>query len=185
MSIQVAGHTELCPLKTFAGEPIYQSETPTEQDVKERLKKYYWPYHHKLQQWISKTRNKFGLAIVYEAHSIKSRVPRLFDGILPDLNLGTFDGRSCHAELEELVWENMQASNYAQARNERFKGGYITRFYGQPGKNVFTLQMEIAQHCYLDESTRKIDGEKFAQLQEFLHGLTENIISWGNTYGKV
>ena len=179
------GNSELCPLLTFANEAIYRDQPPGREEINERLKKYYFPYHQRLERWIAESKEKYGMALIYEAHSIKWEVPRFFEGKLADLNLGTFDGKSCDGHLEQIVWHAMQDSNYSCVNNARFKGGYITRRYGRPSESVFTLQMEISQSCYLNEGTLQIEARKFEELQAFLKGLLEKIILWVTTYGKV
>ena len=180
-----ADESELCPTKTFSHEAIYKGAPPGADEVNERLEKYYWPYHNRLKEWITEAKESFGMALIYEAHSIKSQVPRFFEGKLADLNLGTFDGKSCDERLEEIVWQEMQDSNYSCVSNGRFKGGYITRHYARASESVFTLQMEISQSCYLNEETLQVVAPKFDELQGFLKGLFEKIILWVTTYGKV
>ena len=110
--------TGVCPLYTFADEKIYIDSPPDSNDIQSRLKKYYQPYHDKLSSWIESSISANGLAVIYEAHSIKSIVPKLFKGTLPDINLGTNDGLSCALELAQLVWGQTQNGSYSSVMND-------------------------------------------------------------------
>lgn len=167
------GQTEtgLCPIRSFAGEPLYLSgEVLAQGEVESRVNKYWRPYHQKLASEIQRLRKQHGFAIVWDAHSIKSAVPRLFSGYLPDLNLGTALGRSCSSFLEEAVTHILTAqSGFSVACNGRFTGGAITRHYGQPSSNVHALQMEIAQRTYMHETNDcSFDEERAAGLRPLL-----------------
>jgi len=180
-----ADNTALCPLTSFERHNIYQRNEPSSDEVQQRLEKYYFPYHHKIAQWIEDAKNEFGFALIYDAHSIKSQLPRFFEGTLPDLNLGTASGQSCHPELQDIVFEHLIKSPYDAVCNDRFKGGYITRHYGNPAVKVFTLQMEISQACYLNETDFSIDNDSFLRLQSSLKELFNKIITWVKHYGQL
>lgn len=154
------GHqeTSLCPDSTFAGEPIYQAGLlPDQAQVSDRLERYWRPYHDALSEKLQSIREQHGFAVLWDAHSIASRVPRLFKGRLPDLNLGTADGVSCERRVADAVYQVMSESDYTAVRDGRFKGGYITRAYGAPARGIHALQMELAQSAYMDE-----DGSEWA-----------------------
>ena len=150
-----ASNTELCPLTTFADAAIYaQGKQPDSFEIERRLRDYWQPYHHKLATEIEAIKAKHGFCIVLDAHSIRSRVPRFFEGVLADLNLGTADGTSCDSTLAEKVFAVLDGSpGFTAANNGRFEGGYITRHYGQPAQQVHALQLEIGQSCYMDENS--------------------------------
>lgn len=160
--------TGLCPEQTFSGEDIYAAGGVTEQEKAERLSHYWQPYHARIDAVLAAMRAKHGYALLWDAHSIPSTVPRLFDGELPELNIGTNDGRSCAAPIEAAVVGAARASAYSVAVNQRFKGGYITRHYGSPGDGVHAIQLEIAQRAYMDEATTVFDAEKAGRLREAL-----------------
>ena len=144
--------TGLCPVSSFAGEALYRDRsTPDDDEVKSRIKDYWQPYHRKLQQLLDANIRRFGFAILYDCHTIRSRVPRLFKGQLPDLNLGTAAGDSCAADIENRLGHFLQKQPFDYAINGRFIGGYITRFYGKPANNVHAIQMELTQRNYMDE----------------------------------
>ena len=174
--------SRLCPKTTFTGEPLYLKKSPNSEETKQRLSRYYLPYHDQLNYWIQETLNRYKVAVIYEAHSIKSQLPRLFQGQLSELNLGTNSGQSCSPELQKIVWSYLQKSSYTSVKNERFKGGYITRHYGQPENGFHTLQMEITQSCYMDENTLEINQHEFQKLQCFLKTLITAIINWTKQY---
>jgi N-formylglutamate deformylase len=158
--------TGLCPLRTFAGDAIYADEPSI--DVASRVHRYWRPYHRKIEETLRRLRARHGLALLWDAHSIASRVPMLFDGELPVLNIGTFDGQSCSAGRLAAVVEAAQASPYSAAVNARFKGGYVTRHYGDPENGVDAMQLELAQRAYMDEAGGRFDTAGASRLRETL-----------------
>lgn len=143
----------LCPIDTFHSEPLYRGGVePDATEVARRVDSIWRPYHRRLASEVARVRAEHGGAILWDAHSIVSEVPRLFDGRLPDFNLGTADGTSCSPELAGalLVAISRQAAHTA-VLNGRFKGGYITRKYGNPAENIHAVQLEMAEAVYMDE----------------------------------
>lgn len=141
--------TGLVPVKTFDDEPIWQV-APKECDVAERLKSFHAPYHEALRNQLDRVKSIHGQVLLYDCHSIRSNVPYLFEGQLPDLNIGTFDGQSCDPAFAEIVMAACeQQSQFSHVLNGRFKGGWTTRHYGRPDQQVHAVQMEIAQCNYL------------------------------------
>ena len=161
--------TGVCPQASFAGDALYEAgkEPPTEEQ-QERLSIFWEPYHLALQSFIEFAKLEHGYALLWDAHSIASAVPRLFDGELPELNIGTFNGRSCAAELAAPVVDVATASEYSSIHNGRFIGGFITRHYGQPENDVHAIQLEIAQRAYMNEETRDFDDTIAAKLRDTL-----------------
>jgi N-formylglutamate deformylase len=160
--------TGLCPTQTFAGEDIYANGEVDGQETARRVETYWRPYHEKIEQEISRMLARHGFALLWDAHSIAGVVPRLFDGELPALNIGSNSGASCARNVERAVVEAGQASPYETVVNGRFKGGHITRHYGDPGNNIHALQLEIAQRTYMDENTGVFDAVLAGQLRETL-----------------
>ncbi len=163
--------TGLCPTQTFAGENIYTTGEIGAEEMAQRVETYWRPYHAKIEQELARLRAKHGIALLWDAHSIAGVVPRLFDGELPALNIGTNNGISCASNIEQAVVEAAQDSPYHAVVNGRFKGGYITRHYGDPDNKVHALQLEIAQRTYMDERTRVFEVKLAGQLQETLRQL--------------
>ncbi len=144
--------TGLCPTETFRGEPLYRAgRTPDAAETARRLALYWQPYHGALAAELDRLKSLHGSALLWDAHSIASQLPRLFDGQLPDLNLGTADGASCSAEVLAPVAAIAQGSGFSAVVNGRFKGGYITRHYGRPTHQVHAIQLELCQHLYMDD----------------------------------
>lgn len=136
----------------FDGRPLYRDgQEPGAEDIQARIQTYWAPYHQALGAEIQRLRAKYGICVLIDLHSIRSEVPRLFDGVLPDLNLGTNSGASTAQNFEACAERTLRASDYSFVKNGRFKGGYITRHYGQPDRNVHALQLEIAQSTYMEE----------------------------------
>jgi N-formylglutamate deformylase len=124
-------NSEICPVKTFSGADIYcRGLEPTDAEIGDRIRRIWSPYHACLREELERLRRKFGFAILWDAHSIPSRVPLLFDGELPHLNVGTNDGASCDPELAAAISELLGSADYSIVVNGRFRGGYITRHYG-------------------------------------------------------
>ncbi|HEX2137407.1 MAG TPA: N-formylglutamate deformylase, partial [Microvirga sp.] len=144
--------TELCPSTTFDGEPLYRSgETPDAAEIAERRTRYFEPYHAALAAEIARLRERHGRVVLYDCHSIRSVIPRLFAGELPHFNVGTNDGASCDGTLQDLVAQACAATPFSSVVNGRFKGGWITRRYGAPQGGVHAVQMELACRGYMDE----------------------------------
>lgn len=168
--------TGLCPLTLFDGSPLYTGNAPDDREIKKRTETYWQPYHDKLQSLIAEAKAKHGRAVVFDAHSIRSEVPTLFSGTLPDLNLGTADGKSCDAKLAEALLAHAKASPYSAVLNGRFKGGYITRHYGDPANGVDAVQLELAQKNYMSEDYPfAYDEAKAGRLRATLKGLLKEI----------
>lgn len=161
--------TGLCPSKTFAGDDIYVDARDIDPATQQsRVERYWNPYHHKLMSTLELLQKKHGYALLWDAHSIPSEVPGLFDGELPVLNIGTWDGRSCSADREQAVFGVARDSGYSSVLNGRFKGGYITRHYGAPTAGVHALQLEIAQRGYMHEGSGEFDADAASRLQATL-----------------
>jgi N-formylglutamate amidohydrolase len=173
--------TGLCPQFTFAGEPLYRDGAAVAGDeVASRVTTYWRPYHDKLAAVLSGLRDRYGYALLWDAHSIASRVPRLFDGELPILNLGTFDDRSCDPGISRTLLDVASGSPFRAVLNGRFKGGYITRQYGDPASSVHAVQLELAQRAYMDESSRELDTGRVDALRDTLRRLLETYIAGAN-----
>jgi formiminoglutamase len=144
--------TELCPTTTFDGEKLYlPGQEPDEADIAHRRATYFEPYHAALAAEIARLRDLHGDIVLYEAHSIRSRIPRLFDGELPQFNIGTYNDQSCDPGLTQMVAAICRASGHSHVVNGRFKGGWTTRHYGHPDDGVHAIQMELACRGYMDE----------------------------------
>ncbi len=173
--------TGLVPLESFAGQALYSPGLePDEAEKAARVRRFWQPYHDKIRATLDQLRQCHGYAVLLDAHSIASQVPRLFEGVLPDLNLGTFDGKSCASDLSRSVVDLLaQDSRFNHVLNGRFKGGFITRHYGQPEQGIHALQLEIAQQSYMNEdSPRHWDAERAGPLIDLLGKLVNRLQHW-------
>jgi N-formylglutamate deformylase len=171
--------TGLCPTHSFAGEPLYGSgvDALPASEIERRRERYWQPYHDALADLIADTRRRLGFALLLDAHSIRSRVPRLFTGRLPDINIGTADGSSCDPQLLRPLLAILAAQNqFSYVVNGRFKGGHITRHYGSPTGDVHALQIELAQVAYMDEDHVNYDETRAAPLRELLQRLVAALL---------
>ncbi len=143
--------TGLCPGTTFDGEALYKDAPPDDAEIARRHATYFAPYHDALAAQIARLRAIHPAVVIYDCHSIRSVIPRLFDGQLPAMNIGTHDGRSCDPTLERAVAAIAAKSTFSHVVNGRFKGGYITRDYGRPQDGVHVVQMELSCRSYMSE----------------------------------
>ena len=178
--------TGLCPEQRFDGEDIYlPGKSVGADEKKDRRAKYWRPYHDKIASSLSDIKDRYGYALLWDAHSIPSKVPLLFDGELPQLNFGTNDGRSCANDvIEPLIAEAKAGGAYSVILNGRFKGGYITRHYGEPANGVHAIQLELAQRCYMSEESLKFDDELASQFQQLLSKVLQAYLAGGASQSK-
>lgn len=168
--------TGLCPAVQFSGEPVYlDGQAPSPEEVAARVEQYWRPYHNALRGEIERLRDVHGRVVLWEGHSIRgSDLPFLFEGRLPDLNLGTSAGASCSPELQQRLEAVLAGQiDYDHVVNGRFKGGYITRHYGEPARGIDAVQLEISQRNYMDEATFAYQAGKAATLQALIRRLLE------------
>jgi len=170
--------TGLCPTVQFSGEPVYlDGEAPAQAEIAERVEQYWRPYHMALAEELEHLREMHGHAVLWEGHSIRAEVPFLFEGRLPDLNLGTADGASCSSWLQsKLAGVLAGQGDYTWVVNGRFKGGYITRHYGDPAGGIDAIQLELAQDTYMDEASTAYLPGRAARLQSLLRALLETCL---------
>lgn len=178
--------TGLCPVTTFSGEPLYSDVgEPGEAEIARRRTLYFDPYHEALASEIERLRALHSRVVLYEAHSIRSHVPRLFEGELPVFNIGTNSGASCGPELAAAIETVCDASGHSHVSNGRFKGGWTTRHYGDPASGVHAVQMELAMRGYLDEDSGwppLWNGARAAALQPTLEAILSSCIAFASTH---
>jgi N-formylglutamate deformylase len=171
--------TTVCPTETFGGEVLYlEGAAPTAAEISDRLFRYWQPYHDRLAALTRDLAERHGHCVLWDAHSIVSHVPGLFDGRLPDLNVGTADGRSCSPHVRDRIVATLNAQEqFSFVVNGRFKGGYITRHYGNPAHRIDAVQLEIAQSAYLAETrTPAFDTERARPLATLLRDLLGRVV---------
>jgi N-formylglutamate deformylase len=166
--------TGLCPVDTFDKEPLYlPGHAPSREQIDARRALYWQPYHDALATELAALRHAHGRVLLWEAHSIRSVVPRFFDGRLPEFNFGTADGASAAAGLaERLAGIVDRDGRYSSVANGRFKGGYITRRYGDPASGIHAVQLELTQATYMQESSPYVyDEARASEVQPLLREL--------------
>lgn len=168
--------TGLCPAVQFTGEPVYlEGQAPDEAEMAGRVETYWRPYHAALQQELERLRQAHGRVVLWEGHTIKgSNLSFLFEGRLPDLNLGTSGGASCSPALQGRLEAVLGAqSEFDWVANGRFKGGYITRHYADPAHGIDAIQLEISQRIYMDEQSFDYDEARAGRAQAVIRNLLE------------
>ncbi len=176
-----ASNTELCPSTFFNGEALYRDGLKPDAIAVDQRRETYWrPYHDALRSELTRVREKFGYALLWDGHSIRSEIPWLFDGKLPDLNLGTANGASCDASLRASLAEFLACdTKNTHAIDGRFTGGYITRHYGRPNDGIHAVQMEMCQSLYMQEVPPfAYDGAKAAQIRPTLKQMLQIMLDW-------
>lgn len=180
--------TGLCPVDRFDDGPVYEpGREPDKSEVAQRRATYWQPYHDAITAALSQIHAQYGYALLFEAHSIRSVVPRFFEGRLPDINLGTSSGASADPELAALLVECAgEALDYTSVLNGRFKGGYITRRYGAPRDHIHAVQLELTQCSYMNEEPPfDFDEAKAGRVRPALQAIVETMLRWGKgRYGR-
>jgi len=182
------GASELCPTHTFAGEAIYQDGcAPGEDEIRSRWRDYWQPYHLALANLMLQAKDRYGVVVLLEAHTIRSQIPRLFEGTLPDFNIGTRAGSSCAPELRDTVAEVVEAAEgYSHTVDGRFQGGFITRSYGRPDEGTHALQVELAQRTYMQESPPWTYSNKGGgSVRPHLRRIVETMRDWAEARAKI
>jgi N-formylglutamate deformylase len=171
--------TSLVPDTTFCGHPIYRDgEKPGAEEVEKRVNLYWRPYHELLTELLAAMKERHGYAILLDGHSIRSKLPGLFEGELPELNLGTNEGKSAARGLCDRAWQVLEASSFEAVRDARFTGGYITRNYGRPEEGVHAVQLEIAQRAYMQEFPPHWESARAEKLIDVLKAFVGELEAW-------
>jgi N-formylglutamate deformylase len=174
-------NTELCPTRHFSGEPIYrEGQAPDAAEIGRRMAAYWRPYHDALQAELARIRATHGHAVLFDAHSIKSELPWLFEGTLPHMNLGTAGGTSCAPALRAALTAVLAAQpRYGYVVDGRFQGGHITRHYGRPFAGVHAVQLEVCWRAYIDESPPiRWHDARAAEVTPVLRELVRAMLDW-------
>ncbi len=175
--------TGLFPDILFADKPVFLAGKEHTESQKEQIKTDIWQaYHSKIESELARIKAKFGYAILFDAHSIAAKVPMLFDGYLPDFNFGNNEGASCEPSLLAGLDEIIASTQYSHVCNGRFKGGYITRSFGQPEQGIHAIQLELSQATYLVDDTNdsyQLDANKKQKVSPVLKQLIAFLLSTG------
>ena len=176
---------KLCPTDTFDRQPLYRTGEPRPEEIAHRVDSLWRPYHRRLEREIQRVRDEHGVVLLWDAHSIVSVAPRLFEGRLADFNLGTADGAACDPALAEALLAALRRHDgYEAVLDGRFKGGYITRRYGNPKENVQAIQLEMAEEIYMDETSPYTFREAgAARVRPILREQLETALAWVNRAG--
>lgn len=173
-----ANNTELCPTSTFDLSPLYlPNKMPNQAEIQRRIELYWQPYHLALTATLASLKQQYAKVVLLDAHSILSQVPRFFSGQLPDFNFGSANGISCDQNLLEQI-QQLDFSSYSSIYNGRFKGGYITRAYGDPDNNIHAIQLELSQVTYMDEPSNHYNELKATQVKKQLQNIVRCLLDF-------
>jgi N-formylglutamate deformylase len=170
--------TGLCPTTNFLGEPIYKDERKEISlvEIENRVTRYYEPYHQRIEKELARLHQKFGKVLLWDCHSIRQFVPSIHAEKFPDLILGDADGASASSELIATAIDSLQNSGYSFSHNHPFKGGYITRHYGNPEVNRHALQLEMSKINYMDDHEINFNLARAKEMQSTLEKVFRNLI---------
>jgi len=171
--------TNLTPTTNFLGNPIYANPVfkPKRKEVERRKKYYFQPYYDEITKLLNATKEKFGQAILWDAHSIRRSVPTIQQAPFPDLILGTNDGQTADNRLIQIVKDSLVNSPYELSYNHPFKGGNITRHFGNPTENIHAFQLEMTKDLYMDDTETQYHSERAAKVKETLISTFEALIA--------
>lgn len=175
-----AANTELCPTRFFTGDALYQAGCEPSDAERLRRRALYWqPYHAALAAELQRIKAVHGFALLWDAHSIRSQIPWLFEGTLPGLNIGTASGASADSAIAAAIDQVCaQAGAVTHVVNGRFKGGYITRHYGAPQDGVHAVQLEMCQYLYMDETLPfAFDAQKAGAIRPLLKAMMRQALA--------
>lgn len=171
----------VCPTQTFGGSFIYMAgHEPDESEIAVRIDEYWRPYHDRIASELAELRTQHGKALLWDAHSIASELPGLFEGVLPEFNFGTRDGASCPRALSEALLQIVtRDGEFGAVLDGRFKGGYITQHYGKPANGVYAVQLELARRCYMSEAAEQVwDAQRAQRAQALISRLLGKYIRY-------
>ena len=168
--------TGLVPLTTFREEEIYISDNPDENEIADRKERYYLPYHYKIKSILEELHNQHSRVLLFDAHSIRHRVPSIRSDPFPDLILSDQDGQCCDQELFDIFNQVLKDSDYDSVSNTIFKGGYITRSFGDPENGINCLQLEMSKRCYMDDDERRYSDERANTIKPTLRAGFEKLM---------
>ena len=174
-------NTELCPTRHFSGDPIYcDGSAPDETEVQQRVQTYWQPYHDALRSELDRIRAVHGHVVLFDAHSIRSELPWLFEGRLPNLSIGTASGQSCAPSLREALTNVFAGQDeFSSVVDGRFKGGHITRHYGEPARGVHAVQLEMTLRSYMQETMPYVwDQAQAARVLPLLRSFLATMLEW-------
>ena len=174
-------NTELCPTRHFSGELLYREQrAPDAAEIARRVTHYWQPYHDALRDELARLKQAHGHAVLFDAHSIKSELPWLFEGQLPHISIGTANGGSCVPAISDAVMRVFEAqTEFSHVLNGRFKGGHITRHFGNPGDGIHAMQLEMCWRAYMEETPPYLwHDQRAAQVTPLLRAFVETLLSW-------
>ena len=170
--------TSNTPTTDFFGNPIYKSSDlePNEIEKDRRLKEYYWPYYRKVNSLLTERKEQFGQVLLWDAHSIRHKVSTIQSDPFPDMILGNNDAQTAHPKLIETALTKLRSTEFNISHNTPFKGGHITRYFGQPNHHVHALQLEMNKILYMDDNEITYNVKRAEKVQKVLQNTLKDLI---------
>ncbi|NOQ73093.1 MAG: N-formylglutamate deformylase [Crocinitomix sp.] len=168
--------TGLTSTTDFLGNPIYkEGKEPDQTEIDRRLATYYWPYYQQVTNLLKERIAEFGNVVLWDAHSIRESVPTIRSEKFPEMILGNADETSAHANLIKAALTELR-KGYQVNHNDPFKGGHITRYFGNPDKNIHALQLERNKNMYMDNNERNFDEARAEKMRVILKATLSQLI---------
>jgi formiminoglutamase len=164
--------TRVSSAMRFQTQAVHAGREPDPAEITRRRAAYFDPYHAAINSELQRLRAKHARVVLFDAHSIRSQVPRLFEGTLPQFNIGTNNGVTCDAALIALIETICGSTAFDWVTNGRFRGGWITRHYGKPENGIHAIQMELVMRGYLHEPAEKLNEANWPAPLEDAHAAT-------------
>ncbi len=160
------------------GGTAVMDEPLTPEAFERRLEAIYRPYHRALTDEIERTRREFGHCILVDGHSMPStgRQGHSDPGRRrADIVPGDVDGASCARTVRWTVEQHYRDHGYSVRSNDPYQGGWITRHYGEPARDVHAIQIEVNRDLYMDEETFEIKEAGLEKLREVCRGVLREL----------
>jgi N-formylglutamate deformylase len=168
----------VCPFVTLGGTPVYRpGAEPGAGTIAERLDAYWQPFHERLDAALTTIRDRFGVAVLIDLHSIPSA---RIGADAWDVSLGTWDGATASPALADRMAAALEAagSNLIEIDGP-VRGGHVVRRYGRPQQGVHALTVVVNQDMYIEaEPERRYREDRATVLRPRLERMLGAAVEW-------
>jgi N-formylglutamate deformylase len=177
---RIAAGLGVIPRVVGEGRPILEGKLSLA-EAQRRIAAFHQPYHARLRGLLEESRARFGVAILFDCHSMPhdalTAAPSVW-GRRPNLVLGDRFGASCERWLMDAACDVFAAAGFSVARNAPFAGGYITQTYGRPQIRQHALQIEVDRALYMDEA-RVEKRPEFGEIRGMIGAALRELVRLG------